>query len=122
MARQKYGEYTLDLRGLGSIDFTSSGDEVSIEDLITPEQKQLLFTNLYTGKQLCVILPDIDFDNGTLQILGFGSRQVLSMERTQASYFLINNVLIDENDVPCRVQLILTSTNLLIYVDAIGGE
>ena len=122
MARQKYGEYTLDLRGLGDIEFTSGGDEISIEDLITPEQKQLLFTNSYTTKQLCVILPNIDFDNGQLQIIGFGNKKVLSNERTKSYYIIMDKVMLDENDVPCRVQLILTSENLVIYVDVVGGE
>ena len=118
--RNKYGEYVLDLSGLGQLDLASSAN-IDISDFVTDEIKKIMFGN--NSKRISVILPEINCDDGTIQLLDYGKGKFFPLSIHTSHISVCNIVTTDENDLWCNLTIeINNSLELLIYFAQLGGE
>ena len=118
--RNKYGEYVLDLSGLGQLDLTQSED-IDISDFVTDEIKKIMFGN--NAKRISIILPKINFDDGTIELQGYGDGKFFPLSIHEHYIDVCEIVTTDKNDLWVNL-IIQISSNLIlcIYADQIGGE
>lgn len=109
MARQKFGEYVLDLRGLPTTTF--NGSPIDISDFLTNEQKVILSGDLRYQKNIYVILPQLDYDDGNIEYLSFGDEKFTPVSVTKYYLTIIKGQATDENNVEIGINLYISTLN-----------